>query len=243
MIIFPAIDIRGGKCVRLTEGRFDKETVFADNPADMAVRWAEEGAEVLHVVDLDGALAGRSVNLAIVKRIVNAVKVPVQLGGGIRTFDNIDQVLQAGVDRVILGSIAVRQPQLVEQACQLYGSKIIVGIDARDGQVAVDGWGISGGVSAGDLAKKMRNVGVERIIYTDISRDGTLSGVNVDATRILARDSGCKVIASGGVSSLDDIRAVKAATGDGVEGVIVGKALYVGNFSLKAAIKAARGEC
>lgn len=243
MIIFPAIDIRGGKCVRLTEGRFDKETVFADNPADMAARWAEEGAEFLHVVDLDGALAGKSVNLAIVKRIVRTVKIPVQLGGGIRTLDNIDQVFQAGVNRVILGSIAVRQPQLVEQACNLYGSKIVVGIDARDGQVAVDGWGVSGGISAGDLAKKMATVGVERIIYTDISRDGTMAGVNVSATGTLARESGLKVIASGGVSNLDDIRAVKAVADDGVEGVIVGKALYVGNFNLKAALKAAQGEC
>lgn len=242
MIIFPAIDIRGGKCVRLTEGRFDKETVFADNPAEMAVRWESEGAEILHIVDLDGALAGEPVNLDIVKKIVKAVKIPVQLGGGIRTPDNISQVLQSGVSRVILGSVAVRKPELVEQACRQYGGKIVVGIDARDGQVAVDGWGVSGGVSSGDLARKMAAVGVERIIYTDISRDGKLSGVNVEATGELARISGLKVIASGGVSSLADIYDLKAA-GDGIEGVIVGKALYVGNISLEAAINAARGEC
>lgn len=242
MIIFPAIDIRGGKCVRLTEGRFDKETVFADNPVDMAVRWAEEGAEFLHVVDLDGAVAGKSVNLDIVKAIADAVTIPVQLGGGVRTLDNIKAVLEAGIARVILGSVAVRQPDLVREACKSFGNKIVVGIDARDGQVAVDGWGVSGGIGAGELAKKMAEVGVERIIYTDISRDGTLSGVNVAATEELAKAAGIKVIASGGVSSKDDIIAVKAAEHNGVEGVIVGKALYTGNVNLKDAIKAARGE-
>lgn len=242
MIIFPAIDIRGGKCVRLTEGRFDKETIFADNPADMAERWAEQGAEFLHVVDLDGALAGKSVNLDIVKNIVKTVNIPVQLGGGIRTLDNIEQILETGVNRVILGSIAVRQPELVEQACRLYSDKIVVGIDARDGQVAVDGWGVSGGIRASELAKKMADVGVERIIYTDISRDGTLAGVNIAATGDLAKLAGIKVIASGGVSSLDDIYAVKAAYGDGVEGVIVGKAIYTGSVNLREAIQVARGE-
>ncbi len=242
MIIFPAVDIRGGKCVRLTEGRFDAETVFADDPAAMARRWADEGAEYLHVVDLDGALAGRPVNLAIVERIVNTVAIPVQLGGGIRTLDSIAAIFAAGVARVIIGSAAVRQPALVKEACALYGDRIVVGIDAKDGIAAVEGWGISGGVGAEELAARMAATGVARIIYTDISRDGTLGGVNVAATRALARAAGVPVIASGGVSSLADIAAVRAVAGDGVEGVIVGKALYTGAVSLPDALKAARGE-
>jgi phosphoribosylformimino-5-aminoimidazole carboxamide ribotide isomerase len=241
MIIFPAIDIRGGKCVRLTEGRFDAETVFADNPLDMARRWMQEGAEYLHVVDLDGALAGKPVNVEAIAAITRAVDIPVQLGGGIRTLESIAALLNAGVTRVILGSVAVKQPDLVREACAKYADRIVVGIDARDGQVAVEGWGVIGGVAAEELAAKMAAVGVARIIYTDIARDGTLTGVNVTATRSLARAAGIPVIASGGVSSLDDIAAVKAAQADGIEGVIIGKALYTGAVTLPEAIRAARG--
>ncbi|MBP2641227.1 MAG: hisA [Firmicutes bacterium] len=240
MIIFPAIDLRGGKCVRLTEGRFDQETIFSEYPADMARRWQNEGAEYLHVVDLDGALAGGSRNLSVVRDIVAAVAIPVQLGGGIRTLENIEQVLSAGVARVILGSVAVRNPQLVTEACRLYGDRIVVGIDARDGQVAVDGWGISGGVNAGELAVRMAAAGVKRIIYTDISRDGTLSGVNVAATVELAEKAGIPVIASGGVSSIKDIVDLVAVSDKGIEGVIVGKAIYTGALSLSEAIRTAR---
>ena len=242
MIIFPAIDIRGGKCVRLTEGRFDAETVFADDPAAMAGRWAAEGAEYLHVVDLDGALAGQPVNLDIVKRIVASVAIPVQLGGGIRTLASIEAILAAGVARVILGSVAVRQPALVKEACAAYGDRVVVGIDAKDGVAAVEGWGVSGGVAAVELAARMAAAGVARIIYTDISRDGTLSGVNVATTGALAKVAGIPVIASGGVSGLADIVAVKAAEADGVEGVIIGKALYIGAVELPAALRVARGE-
>ena len=242
MIIFPAIDIRGGRCVRLTEGRFDSETVFADNPLDMARRWVAEGAEYLHVVDLDGALAGKPVNVEAIAAITRAVDIPVQLGGGIRTLESIAALLNAGVARVILGSVAVKQPELVRQACAKYADRIVVGIDARDGQVAVEGWGVSGGVAAEELAAKMAAAGVARIIYTDIARDGTLTGVNVAATCALARAAGIPVIASGGVSSLDDIAAVRAAQADGIEGVIVGKALYTGAVTLPEAIRAARGE-
>ncbi|MDR3589010.1 MAG: 1-(5-phosphoribosyl)-5-[(5-phosphoribosylamino)methylideneamino]imidazole-4-carboxamide isomerase [Negativicutes bacterium] len=241
MIIFPAIDIRGGRCVRLVEGRFDAETVFADNPLDMARRWAQEGAEYLHVVDLDGALAGKPVNTEVIAAITKAVDIPVQLGGGIRTLESIAVLLDAGVARVILGSVAVKQPELVRQACTKYGDRIVVGIDARDGQVAVEGWGVSGGVAAEELAVKMAAAGVARIIYTDIARDGTLTGVNVAATQSLARAAGIPVIASGGVSSLDDVTAVKAAQTDGVEGVIIGKALYTGAVKLPEVIRAARG--
>lgn len=241
MIIFPAIDIRGGRCVRLTKGRFDQETVFADNPVDMALKWVAAGAEYLHIVDLDGAVAGKSVNLAVVRAIAKAVNIPLQLGGGIRTLENIEQVLQAGVARVILGSVAVRKPELVREACRRFGSRIVVGIDARDGQAAVDGWEVSGGVGAEELAKRMAGAGVERIIYTDISRDGTLQGVNVAATAALAKAAGIPVIASGGVKSLDDITALKAANAaGGIEGVIVGKAIYTGAVDVAAAIRLAK---
>lgn len=242
MIIFPAIDILGGKCVRLTEGRYDQETVFADNPVDMALRWVKEGAEYLHLVDLDGAKAGKPVNLAIVKEIVQTVDIPVQLGGGIRTLDSIAEILEAGVARVILGSVAVKQPELVKEACRRFGEKIVVGIDARDGQAAVEGWGVSGGIGSEELAVKMAAVGVARIIFTDIARDGMLSGVNIEATRSLARKAGIPVIASGGVRGLEDITALKEAEADGVEGVIIGKAIYTGGVELAAALRLARGE-
>ena len=242
MIIFPAIDIRGGKCVRLTEGRFDQETIFADQPVDMAVRWANEGAEYLHVVDLDGALAGGPVNMVAIRDIIKAVKIPVQLGGGIRTLENIRECLEAGVQRVILGSVAVREPELVAAACKQYGDRIVVGIDARDGIAAVEGWGVTGGISAEELAKRMAHVGVARIIYTDISRDGMLSGVNVTATASLAQAAGIPVIASGGVKDMKDMLAIKAAESAGIEGVIVGKAIYMGTLHLGDALKLARGE-
>jgi phosphoribosylformimino-5-aminoimidazole carboxamide ribotide isomerase len=241
MIIYPAIDIRGGRCVRLTEGRFDQETVFADNPAEMALKWATAGAEYLHVVDLDGALAGKPVNLEVVRAIVKAVAIPVQLGGGIRTLETIGQVLEAGVSRVILGSIAVRNPELVREACRQFGNRIVVGIDARDGQAALDGWEVAGGIGAEELARKMAEAGVARIIYTDISRDGTLQGVNVAATAALAKAAGIPVIASGGVKSLEDITALQSANqAQGIEGVIVGKAIYTGAVDLAAAIRLAK---
>lgn len=241
MILFPAIDIRNGKCVRLTEGRFDRETVFSDFPWDMAKKWECEGANYLHIVDLDGALAGKPVNTSAIEKIIRTVAIPVQLGGGIRTMDNIEAVLSLGVNRVILGSVAVRDPELVQAACEKYGAKIVIGIDARDGIVAVDGWSVSGDVQAENLAREMAGAGALRIIYTDISRDGMLSGVNAAATAKLAKASGIKVIASGGVRSMEDIRAVKAVESDGVEGVIVGKAIYTGALDLGEALKFTRG--
>lgn len=243
MKIYPAIDIRGGKCVRLVKGDFAQETVFSDSPAAMAKQWAAQGAEYLHLVDLDGARAGRSENLTTVKEILSAVNIPVELGGGIRTMENIDEVLKLGVRRVILGSVAVRDPELVREACAKYGDRIVVGIDAKDGIVAVDGWGVSGDVDVITLAKKMKDAGVRTIIYTDISRDGTLSGVNVEATAKLARESGVDVVASGGVKDLADIRALLPYERDGIEGVIVGKSIYTGSLDLKKAIAlAAKGE-
>lgn len=243
MIIFPAIDIRGGKCVRLIKGDFNQETVFSDRPEIMAKKWQDEGGKYLHLVDLDGALAGKSQNLATVEMILKTVDIPVELGGGIRTMENIETVLDMGVSRVILGSVAVKNPQLVKDACKKYGSeRIVVGIDAKDGIVAVDGWGVSGNVEAKELAKKMALGGVKHIIYTDISRDGTLSGVNAQATAEIALYSGVKVVASGGVSSIEDIKLLKQYEADGIEGVIVGKSIYTGSLSLPEALKIAKGE-
>ena len=240
MIIYPAIDIRGGRCVRLTEGRFDAETVFADDPAEMALKWAGLGAEFLHLVDLDGALAGEGKNVPVIERILQSVNIPVQLGGGIRNLETIEKLLALGVTRLILGSAAVKNPQLVEEACKKYPGHIAVGIDAKNGEVAIEGWGQGSGVAATELAKKMAAYGVETIIYTDISRDGMLSGVNVEATAALARACGVPIIASGGVASLEDIRRVKAVESDGVQGCIIGKAIYTGAVDLKAALALAK---
>ena len=240
MIIYPAIDIRGGRCVRLTEGRFDAETVFADDPAEMALKWAGLGAEFLHLVDLDGALAGEGKNEPVIERILQSVSIPVQLGGGIRNLETIEKLLSLGVTRLILGSAAVKNPQLVEEACKKYPGHIAVGIDAKNGDVAIEGWGKGSGVAATELAKKMAAYGVETIIYTDISRDGMLSGVNVEATAALARACGVPIIASGGVASLEDIRRVKAVEADGVQGCIIGKAIYTGAVDLKEALALAK---
>lgn len=236
MTIFPAIDLRGGKCVRLFQGDFGQETVFSNRPTDVARKWQEQGAEFLHLVDLDGARSGHSENLATVQDILAAVTIPVELGGGIRTMENIDAVLALGVRRVILGSVAVRDPKLVADACAKYGDRIVVGIDAKDGIVAVDGWGISGDIEVITLAKRMKEAGVRTIIYTDISRDGTLSGVNVKATAELARESGVRIVASGGVRDARDIKALKPYERDGIEGVIVGKSIYTGSLSLPEAL-------
>ena len=242
MIIYPAIDIRGGRCVRLTEGRFDAETVFADDPAEMALKWAGLGAEFLHLVDLDGALAGEGKNVPVIQRILKSVSIPVQLGGGIRNLETIEKLLELGVTRLILGSAAVKNPELVAEACKKYPGHIAVGIDAKNGEVAIEGWGQGSGVAATELAKKMAGFGVETIIYTDISRDGMLSGVNVEATAALARACGVPIIASGGVASLDDIRRVKAVEGDGVQGCIIGKGIYTGAVDLKEALALAKEE-
>ena len=239
MIIFPAIDLKDGKCVRLTEGRFDSQIVFSDEPAQMAVRWQNEGAQYLHLVDLDGALTGESKNIEVIKKIISVVKIPVQLGGGIRNMQSIENMLSVGVTRVILGSIAVSQPELVRVAVKEYGEQIVIGIDARDNQVAVEGWGVSGDIAAGELARRMADSGVSRIIFTDISRDGRLNGVNAKASAKLAKDSGLAVIASGGVASIEDIKLLKTYEKVGIEGCIVGKAIYTGALDLAQAIKLA----
>ncbi|MDY3739206.1 MAG: 1-(5-phosphoribosyl)-5-[(5-phosphoribosylamino)methylideneamino]imidazole-4-carboxamide isomerase [Selenomonadaceae bacterium] len=241
MRIYPAIDIRGGKAVRLYKGDFAQETVFGE-PAEMAKKWEAAGGEFLHLVDLDGARAGKSMNLDVVKEIIAAVNIPVELGGGIRTMENIDEVLAAGVQRVILGSVAAKNPALVKEACAKYGDRVVVGIDAKDGIVAVDGWEVSGDVEVTVLAKEMAKAGVKTIIYTDISRDGTLEGVNVEATAQLARESGIKIVASGGVKSIDDVKALLPYEKEGIEGVIVGKSIYMGTLDLTEAVRVAKGE-
>ena len=240
MLILPAIDLRGGNCVRLVKGDFKQETIYSEHPEEIALRWEEGGAEFLHVVDLDGALAGEPQNMDAIKRILQAVKIPVEVGGGIRSMESVDRLLSIGVSRVILGSVAVHKEELVQEACSAYGNRIVVGIDAKKGIVATDGWEKSGDISAVELAKKLGTFGLETIIYTDISRDGTLSGVNVTETAHLARASGIKVIASGGVKSISDIEELKKRECDGIIGVIVGKSIYEGTLSLTEAIAASR---
>ncbi|WP_315003847.1 1-(5-phosphoribosyl)-5-[(5-phosphoribosylamino)methylideneamino]imidazole-4-carboxamide isomerase [uncultured Selenomonas sp.] len=240
MLILPAIDLRGGNCVRLVKGDFKQETIYSEHPEEIALRWEGEGAEFLHVVDLDGALAGEPQNVDAIKRILQAVTIPIEVGGGIRSMESMDRLLSIGVSRVILGSVAVHKEELVQEACSAYGNRIVVGIDAKQGIVATDGWEKSGGISAVELAKKLCAFGLETIIYTDISRDGTLSGVNVTETAHLARASGIKVIASGGVKSISDIEELKKRECDGIIGVIVGKSIYEGSLSLTEAIAASR---
>ena len=240
MIIFPAIDLRDGKCVRLLRGDFAKETVYSSNPEDVAIRWVREGAEYLHVVDLDGALAGKPQNTEVIKKILSSVQIPIEVGGGIRTLETIENTLELGVKRVILGSVAVQNRSLVKEACQRYRDRVVVGIDAKDGITVIDGWGVSGGIPAVELAKELASFGLKTIIYTDISRDGTLSGINIEATSKLAIESGVDIIASGGVKSLEDICALKKREVDGIVGVIAGKSIYEGTLSLSEAIAAAR---
>lgn len=240
MLILPAIDLRGGNCVRLVKGDFKQETIYSEHPEEIALRWEGEGAEFLHVVDLDGALAGEPQNMDAIKQILQAVTIPVEVGGGIRSMESIDRLLSIGVSRVILGSVAVHKEELIREACSAYGNRIVVGIDAKKGIVATDGWEKSASISAVELAKKLGAFGLETIIYTDISRDGTLSGVNVTETAHLARASGIKVIASGGVKSISDIEELKKRECDGIIGVIVGKSIYEGTLSLTEAIAASR---
>ncbi|MGM9571113.1 MAG: 1-(5-phosphoribosyl)-5-[(5-phosphoribosylamino)methylideneamino]imidazole-4-carboxamide isomerase [bacterium] len=238
MIILPAIDLRNGKCVRLLQGRLEDETVFADDPVEMARRWQENGAEYLHLVDLDGAFQGAPVHLPVVQKIKEATGLPVELGGGIRDMETIAKVLDSGVDRVILGTVAVSNPKLLASACAEFGERIVLGLDARDGKVAIKGWVDVTEKSAVELACELKEKGVCRIIFTDISRDGMLSGPNLKSIEELASKTGIPVIASGGVNVLADIVNLKKIAG--VEGVITGKALYTGSLNLSEAIQAAR---
>jgi len=238
MNVYPAIDLRNGRCVRLVQGQASQERVYAADPAAMAQTWEEQGAEWLHLVNLDGALGDQAAaNMAAVSAILARVRVPVQFGGGLRSVDDAARLLDAGVARVVLGTVAVRQPDVVEEALARFGpARIAVGIDAREGRVATHGWLETSDVLALDLAQQMAQLGVERIVYTDIQRDGTLTGPNLEATRRLAQQSGLAVIASGGVSSLEDIRALAQQASSGIEGIIVGMALYEKRFTLTEAL-------
>ncbi|MFB2978372.1 1-(5-phosphoribosyl)-5-[(5-phosphoribosylamino)methylideneamino]imidazole-4-carboxamide isomerase [Microseira sp. BLCC-F43] len=238
MEVIPAIDLLQGKCVRLYQGDYSQSQVFDENPAAVAQQWVDQGATRLHVVDLDGAKAGKPANLQAIEAIVQAVSVPIQVGGGLRDRTSVAQLLNLGVGRVILGTIAVKQPQLVADLCGEFGGKIVVGIDARNGKVATDGWLETSSVAATDLAHQMAQLGAAAIIYTDIHRDGTLSGPNLQALRELAESIAIPVIASGGVSSLTDLLSLLSLEPIGVNGVIVGRALYTGDVSLKEAIQA-----
>lgn len=242
MILFPAIDLKDGACVRLVRGEMDQATVFNLDPGEQARQFADQGFSWIHVVDLNGAFAGTPVNADAVEKILAAVDLPVQLGGGIRSMATIDDWLARGVARVILGTVALREPDLVKQACRRHPGKIAVGIDARDGMVAVAGWAETSTVKALDLALRFEDCGVAAIIYTDINRDGAMGGVNVEATADLAFALTTPVIASGGVSSLDDLRALKAEEGSGIAGVISGRAIYDGRIDAKAALAILRGD-
>ncbi|MGD1703176.1 1-(5-phosphoribosyl)-5-[(5-phosphoribosylamino)methylideneamino]imidazole-4-carboxamide isomerase [Dapis sp. BLCC M229] len=238
MNIIPAIDILGGRCVRLYQGDYERTQVFNDNPVDVAKRWVKEGATKLHLVDLDGAKAGQPVNQKTIEAIVKAVDVPVQVGGGLRNYSAVASLLALGVQQAILGTVALERPQLVSNLCQEFSGQIIVGIDARDGKVATKGWLETSEVSATDLARQMAKFKVAAIVYTDIHRDGTLKGPNIEALRELATSVNIPVIASGGVSSITDLLSLLSLEPIGVEGAIVGRALYTGDISITEANQA-----
>ena len=237
MLIIPAIDLKDGHCVRLRQGLMEDATVFSEEPAAMAAHWLEKGARRLHLVDLNGAFAGKPKNLDAIKGILKTVngEIPVQLGGGIRSLDTIEQYLDAGIDYVIIGTAAVKQPGFLHEACDAFPGHIIVGLDAKDGMVATDGWSKVTDHDVVDLAKRFQGYGVESVIYTDIGRDGMLSGVNIEATVRLAQALTIPVIASGGLTNLDDVRALCAVESEGIEGVITGRAIYEGTIDFEAA--------
>ncbi len=240
--VIPAIDLLGGEAVRLAQGRYDEATVYDTDPARVAERFAAAGIRRLHVVDLEGAKAGRPVQADAIRRIVSAVGgVPVQLGGGLRTLEGVEEALAWGLDRVILGTVALRDPELVRKAAAAHPGRIVVGIDAREGRVAVEGWLEASETTAIDVARRFEDAGVAAIVYTDIARDGMLTGPNLEATRELARAIGIPVIVSGGVARNEDIVAAAAHRDDGICGVIVGRAIYTGNVDLEVALRATLG--
>ena len=237
MLLIPAIDLKDGQCVRLIQGDMDQSTIFGDNPAAIARRWLDAGARRLHLVDLNGAFAGQPKNKDAIKEILKEVnnEIPVQLGGGIRDLDTIESCIDAGLRYVIIGTAAVKNPGFLKDACSAFGGHIIVGLDAKDGKVATDGWSKLTGHEVVDLAKKYQDWGVESIIYTDIGRDGMLSGINIDATVKLAQSLSIPVIASGGLAGMKDIEQLCAVEREGVEGVICGRAIYSGDLDFTAA--------
>jgi phosphoribosylformimino-5-aminoimidazole carboxamide ribotide isomerase len=237
MIIIPAIDIKNGKCVRLLQGRMDQETVFSDDPAAMAKRWVAEGAKLIHVVDLEGAVKKMPQNIKSIKKIIDSVNVDIQMGGGIRNEKIVTELVDLGIKRVVIGTEAINNPKFVKTLCKAFPGRIVVGIDARDGLVAVEGWTKTTRVKAVDLAKQFEDCGVAAINFTDIHRDGMQTGPNIEETRRLAQAISIPVVASGGVSTIDDIKNLMPLKSVGVIGVITGKALYTGSLSLKKAIE------
>jgi phosphoribosylformimino-5-aminoimidazole carboxamide ribotide isomerase len=237
MIIYPAIDVKDGKCVRLAQGKFNDVTVYSDDPVDMALKWEKLGAEYLHIIDLDGARTGKPGNIATISEMAVKLAIPVQVGGGIRSIETIEIVLCKGIQRVILGTSAVNDPELVKRALKTFGENVVIGIDARNGKVAIEGWEKTSDLTAVDFAKRMEDLGAKTIIYTDIARDGMLSGPNLKAMEEMVKAVGVNVIASGGVSKLEDIKNLKEI---GMPGVIVGKALYTGDVDLKEVLEIAK---
>ncbi len=236
MILFPAIDLKGGQCVRLRLGDMAAATIFNDDPAAQAKLFEQQGFRYLHLVDLDGAFAGRPVNSAAVAAILAAVRIPVQLGGGIRTLASIERWLEKGVSRIILGTAAVRDPALVHEACRRFPGRIAVGIDAKAGKVAVEGWARVSELSAAELAQRCQDAGVAAIVYTDVARDGVLAGLNLEATAALAAVTSIPVVASGGLAGIEDVRALLEPRYRGLQGAIAGRALYDGRLDAAAAL-------
>jgi phosphoribosylformimino-5-aminoimidazole carboxamide ribotide isomerase len=237
MLIIPAIDIKDGRCVRLFQGEMDKETIYFDRPLDAAKHWVKEGAGCLHIVDLNGAVEGRPVHTREVEAICKERGLAVELGGGLRSVEAVEAALQLGVARVVIGTVAYSDPDLLRSLCASFPGKIVVGIDARGGKVAVKGWKETTSMDAVELARRCEADGASRIIYTDISRDGTSAGINIEETRRVAQSVKIPVIASGGVATLDDIRRLLPLGEEGVEGVIVGQALYAGAFTLRESME------
>ena len=240
MVIIPAIDIKDGKCVRLAQGDFDRVTTYADNPADMALTWVQQGAELIHIVDLDGSVAGLPRNANIILDIARKVNVPIQVGGGIRDMKTIEYYLENGVSNVILGTAALQNEKIVQDACEAFPGRIILGIDALEGKVAINGWTQKTDQNAVDLARRYENYQVRAIVYTDIKRDGMGTGVNIEATKELATAVSIPVIASGGVAAIADIEDLLSIKDCKIYGVIIGRALYTGAVSLEEAIKASK---
>ena len=237
MLIIPAIDIKDGKCVRLQQGDMKRETVFSEDPAAMAAHWQEQGAKRLHLVDLNGATAGRPKNEPTIRDIIGALgpELPIQLGGGIRNLETIERYLDDGITWVVIGTAAVKNPGFLHEACDSFPGHIIVGLDARDGKVATDGWSKITGHDVVDLAKRFQDYGVEAIVYTDIGRDGMMTGVNIEATVNLAQALTVPVIASGGINGLDDVRKLCAVASEGIMGAVAGRAIYEGKLDFAAA--------
>ena len=242
MLIIPAIDLKDGKCVRLKQGQMEKSTIFSENPAEMARKWVNLGAQRLHLVDLDGAFAGKPVNESAIKSIVSEVgaDIPIQLGGGIRNLDTVEKFIHSGVDSVIIGTAAVTHPGFLHEVCFAFPGQIVVGLDAKDGDVAINGWAKLTGHNVIELAQKFEEYGVESIIYTDIGRDGMLSGVNIEATVKLSESLKIPVVASGGVSNIGDIKALCEVANIGIRGVITGTAIYEGTLDFKVAQQLAK---